>query len=108
MVGSLLFLVIGTVLQAWQHHRPFPSRWPVILAFPIACVLLLPECPAARGLVFSGAVVGTVIALAFIVHWVAVRLLREAMDYRPDPSGAAARRTGPIANPSGNGRGSIE
>ena len=43
VVGSLLLLVIGVILQAWQSHRPFPSRWPLIFACPIAWVLLVPD-----------------------------------------------------------------
>ena len=49
VVGSLLFLMIGLILQLWQRHQHFASGWPVVLAFPIAWALLLPEtfAPAA-------------------------------------------------------------
>ena len=40
---AMLFLVIGMILQFWQHHKPFASWWPVALAFPVVWGLLLPE-----------------------------------------------------------------
>ncbi len=80
LVGSFLFLVIGIILQAWQHHRPFPSAWPVVLAFPIAVGLLMPETLLRGGTVLTGAVVGGAIAVAFGVHWVALVVLREELD----------------------------
>ncbi len=58
VVGALLFLVIGVILQAWQYHRPFPSRWPVVLAFPIAWVLSCPRPCCAGARCSRGAVVG--------------------------------------------------
>jgi hypothetical protein len=79
-LGSLLFLVIGIILQAWQYHRPFPSRWPVMLAFPISLGLLIPEALLRGGSVITGAVVGAVLAAAFGVYWVALVVLREEMD----------------------------
>jgi hypothetical protein len=80
VVGSFLFLVIGIILQAWQHHRPFPSAWPVVLAFPIAVGLLMPETLLRGGTALTGVVVGVAIAAAFGVHWVALVLLREELD----------------------------
>jgi hypothetical protein len=80
VVGALLFLVIGAILQFWQYHHPFPSRRPAFLAFPIAWGLLMPEALMRGGSLLSGAVVGTAIALAFGVQWAAVVYLREAMD----------------------------
>ena len=47
--AALLFLVIGMVLQFWQHHKPFASWWPVVLAFPVTWGLLLPEVLGPRG-----------------------------------------------------------
>jgi hypothetical protein len=79
-VGSLLFLVIGMIVQAWQYHRPFASRWPVLLAFPIALGLLMPEAMVRGGSMLSGAIVGVVVAVAFGVQWVSLVVLREEMD----------------------------
>jgi hypothetical protein len=80
VVGALLFLVIGAILQVWQYHRPFPSRWPVFLAFPIAWGLLVPEALLRGGSLLSGAVVGSAIALAFATQWASLVYLREALD----------------------------
>jgi hypothetical protein len=80
VVGSFLFLVIGIILQAWQYHRPFPSGWPVVLAFPIAVGLLLPETLLRGGMALTGAIVGVAIAAAFGVHWVVLVILREELD----------------------------
>jgi len=78
--GALLFLVIGLILQAWQHRRPFASRWPAVLAFPIAWGLIVPETILRGGTLLSGAVVATAIALVFAVQWGSLVLLRETMD----------------------------
>src|SRR5262249_34391304 len=43
LAGSVLFLVLGVILQLGQLHRPFANGWPVVLAFPVAWILLLPE-----------------------------------------------------------------
>ena len=80
VVGALLFLVIGAILQFWQYHRPFPSRRPAFLAFPIAWGLLMPEALMRGGSLLSGAVVGTAIAVAFGIQWAAVVCLRETLD----------------------------
>lgn len=80
VVGASLFLVIGIILQAWQYHRPFPSRWPVVLAFPIAVGLIMSETLLRGGTALTGAVVGVAIAAAFGVYWVALVLLREELD----------------------------
>lgn len=76
-VGAAFFLVIGAVLQTWHYVRPFPSRLPIVLGFPIAWALLCPEALLGGGSVPSGAVVGTAIALAFAVHWGMLTLLSE-------------------------------
>ena len=78
--GALLFLVIGLILQAWQHRRPFASRWPAVLAFPIAWGLIAPETALRGGTLLSGAVVATTVALVFAVQWGSLVLLRETMD----------------------------
>ena len=41
--GAILFLVIGVILQFWHFHRPFAHWLPVVLAFPVAWGLVLPE-----------------------------------------------------------------
>lgn len=76
-VGAALFVVIGAILQTWHYLRPFPSRLPIVLAFPIAWAFIMPEALLAGGSVLSGAVVGTAIALAFAVHWGMLTLLSE-------------------------------
>jgi hypothetical protein len=80
VAGALLFLLIGLILQAWQHRRPFASRWPAVLAFPIAWGLIVPETVLRGGTLLSGAVVATAVALVFAVQWGSLVLLRETMD----------------------------
>jgi hypothetical protein len=80
VVGAFLFLVIGIILQAWQYHRPFPSRWPVLLAFPIALGLLMPEALLRGGTMLTGAIVGAALAVAFGIQWGALVILREELD----------------------------
>src|SRR5262249_48038010 len=79
-VGASLFLVIGVILQASQHRRPFASRWPALLAFPIAWALIVPETVLRGGSAASGAVVASAVALVFAVQWGSVVILRETMD----------------------------
>jgi hypothetical protein len=78
--GSLLFLVIGLILQLWELHKPFASWRPVALAFPVAWVLLVPNALAGNGSVRFWFIVGAVIALAFSLHWLALLGARDAMD----------------------------
>jgi hypothetical protein len=78
--GSLLFLVIGLILQLWQRHRPFANWWPVVLAIPIAWAFLLPETLTRGGSVRFWLILGTAIAMAFWVHWLALVRARAAMD----------------------------
>jgi hypothetical protein len=78
--GAILFLVIGLILQALQHRRPFASRWPTLLAFPIAWGLIVPETVLRGGTLLSGAIVATAVALAFAVQWGSLVILRETMD----------------------------
>ena len=79
-VGAAFFLVVGVILQAWWHHRPFSLRWPIVLAFPIAVGLIVPESLLRGGSLISGAVVGLAVALVFAVHWRVLVHLNEAMD----------------------------
>jgi hypothetical protein len=79
VIGALLFLVIGIILQAWQHHRPFRSRWAIVLAFPIICILIVPEALMRGGTLLSGTVVASAIAVAFSLHWAIVVIMSEAM-----------------------------
>jgi hypothetical protein len=78
--GSLFFLVIGIILQAWWHHRPFALRWPIVLAFPVACGLIVPESLLRGGSLISGTLVGLAVAVAFAVHWGMLVHLSEAID----------------------------
>jgi hypothetical protein len=78
--GSLLFLVLGLILQLWQHYRPFADRWPIALAFPVAWALFLPEALVGGGSVLFWILVGTGVALAFSAHWLTFLGARETMD----------------------------
>ncbi len=78
--AAMLFLVIGLILQFWQHHKPFPSRWPYALAFPVAWGLLLPEALVRGDSVRHLLSMGATIALAFCVHWLLLITAREAME----------------------------
>jgi hypothetical protein len=78
--GSLLFLVVGLILQLWQRHQPFANWWPVVLAIPTAWALLLPQTLARGGSVRFWLILGTGIAVAFSVHWLALVGAREAID----------------------------
>jgi hypothetical protein len=78
--GSLLFLVVGWILQVWQHHRPFATGWPIVLAFPVTWALLLPETLVRGGPVLAWILMGGGIAVAFSIHWLALVTVREVMD----------------------------
>ena len=80
LIGALLFLAIGTILQAWEHHRPFQSRWPVWLAFPTVVGTIVAETLVRGGTVFSGGILGLTVAVAFVIHWLIVIGLREELD----------------------------
>jgi hypothetical protein len=79
-VGAAFFLVIGIILQAWWYHRPFSLQWPIILAFPIALGLIVPESLLRGGSLVTGTIVGVAVALAFTVHWRVLMHLSEALD----------------------------
>jgi len=78
--AALLFLVIGMILQFGQHHKPFASWWPFVLALPVTWALLLPEVLVHGDSVRYWMLVGVAIALAFCVHWLALVITREAME----------------------------
>lgn len=80
LIGAVLFLALGAILQAWEHQRPFHSRWPVWLAFPIAVGTIVAETLVRGGTVFSGGVLGLAVAVAFVIHWLIVIGLREELD----------------------------
>lgn len=80
LIGALLFLAIGAILQAWEHHRPLHPRWPVWLAFPIAVGTIVAESVVRGGTVFSGGILGLAVAVAFVVQWLTVVGLREELD----------------------------
>ena len=77
---SFLFLVIGVILQFWQHQKPFADRWPVALAFPVFFALLLPEVLFRKSPLFVWILFGATIPLAFSVHWSVLVASREAME----------------------------
>ncbi|MGP0062316.1 MAG: hypothetical protein ACLQGP_01775 [Isosphaeraceae bacterium] len=77
---SLLFLVIGMILQFWQHQKPFASWWPFVLACPVVWGLLLPEAWVRGDSVKYWMLVGVAIAVAFSMHWQALMVAREAME----------------------------
>jgi hypothetical protein len=77
---ALILLVIGMVLQFWQHHRPFANAWPITAAFPVIWLLLLPEFLLRQSALLSWAVFGTALPLVFCVHWMVLVWSREALD----------------------------
>ena len=68
------------ILQFWQYQKPFADRWPVVLAFPVFWVLLLPEVLFRQSPLFAWILFGLAIPLAFSVHWRAFVAAREAME----------------------------
>lgn len=80
VIGSLLFLAIGAMLQAWDHWRPFSPRWPVWLSFPIAGTTIIPETLLRGGTVLSSSILAVAVAVSFVIHWLTVAGLREEMD----------------------------
>ncbi len=80
LVGSLLFLAVGMILQVWDHRHPFHLRWAIWLAYPIAIGLVVAETLLRGGTTLSGAILGVAIASAFAVQWITVVALREEMD----------------------------
>jgi hypothetical protein len=78
--GSLLFLLLGLTVQLWESHRPFAPWWPVVVAFPAAWAIFLPEQLVRGGSAMYWMIVSTAIALAFAVHWLALVAAREAME----------------------------
>jgi hypothetical protein len=77
--GALFFLVIGIILQAWQYRRPFPSGRPILLAFPIAWGLIVPEVLLRGGSLLPSIVVTSAIAVAFGIHWTVVVVLSDTL-----------------------------
>jgi hypothetical protein len=77
---AFLFLVIGLILEFWQHQKPFGDWWPVAMAFPVFWVLLLPEVLVRQSSLFTWILLGTTIPLAFSVHWLAFVTAREAVE----------------------------
>ncbi len=79
---AILFLVIGMIIQFWQHHKPFPSWWPVALAFPVAWGLILPEKLIRGGPASYWLMLGAAIAVAFSVHWLVLGDVRDERRWR--------------------------
>jgi hypothetical protein len=80
LVGALLFLAIGLILQAWDYRHPFPLRWAVWLAYPIALGLIVPDTLLRGGTTLAGSILAVAIATAFALQWITVVALREEMD----------------------------
>jgi len=77
---ALLFFVVGIGLQAWQYRKRIASWWPLVLAFPVVAVLLVPDVLAGGGSIGEWAMFGSAIVLAFWVHWLAVLVAVELID----------------------------
>jgi len=77
---AMLFFVIGIGLQLWHYRRGLASWWPLVLAFPVAGVLLAPEVLARGESIWVWATLGVAIALAFCAHWLTVLAAAELMD----------------------------
>jgi hypothetical protein len=77
---ALLFLVIGIGFQLWQCRKGLSSWWPLVLAFPIAGILLVPDAVARGGSVWGWAMLGVAMAMAFCVHWLFVLTTVELLD----------------------------
>ncbi len=77
---AFLFLVIGLILQFWQHQKPFANWWPVALAFPVFWALLLPEVLVRESSLFAWFLLGVAIPVAFSVHWLSFVAARDAME----------------------------
>lgn len=75
--GALGFLVIGVMLQVWRHRRPFGAGWPVLLGWLLFLLLILPESIADGASTLPGAVVATIFAFAFAIHWSIVAVMGE-------------------------------
>jgi len=69
--------VIGIGLQSWQYRRGFASWWPLVWAFPIGGVSLVPDALARGESIWVWATLGVAIALAFCGHWLAVLAVAE-------------------------------
>ena len=68
------------ILQFWQHHRPFPTWWPVALAFPVSWALLMPDAIIRGDSLHYWLFAGAATATAFSVQWLALVIAREAME----------------------------
>ncbi|HKI18272.1 MAG TPA: hypothetical protein VKA15_10345 [Isosphaeraceae bacterium] len=77
---ALLFLVIGIGFQLWQRRRRLASWWPLVVAFPLVGVLLVPDALARGEPIWIWATIGAAIAQAFCVHWLFVLAAVELMD----------------------------
>ena len=77
---ALFFLVIGIGFQAWQCRKGLSSWWPLVAAFPVTAILLLPDALARGGSVWAWAMLGAAMALVFCVHWLLVLAAVELID----------------------------
>jgi hypothetical protein len=77
---ALLFLVLGIGFQVWRYRRGLASWWPLVLAFPVAGVLVVPDALSLAEPIWVWAMMGMAIALAFCVHWLFVLAADELMD----------------------------
>ncbi len=80
LATALVFLVFGMILQFWQHQKPFGNWWPVVLAFPVFWVILLPEFLLRQSPLVVWIIFGTAIPFVFSVHWWVLVSAREAAE----------------------------
>jgi hypothetical protein len=77
---ALLFVVIGVAYQLWQRQTGHASWWPLVLAFPVTGILLVPDALARGGSLSGWIALWVAIALCLCLHWLAVLVIRELID----------------------------
>jgi hypothetical protein len=77
---ALVFLVIGIGYQVWQSRSKLSSWWPLVLAFPVSFILLMPDALAHGGPLSAWVALAMALALAFCGHWLAVLAFDEFID----------------------------
>jgi hypothetical protein len=77
---ALLFFMTGIGLHLWHLRRGLAFWWPLVLAFPVVGVLLVPEALAGGESIWAWGMFGAAIALAFCMHWLIVLAAAELID----------------------------